>query len=100
MWSMGRCVARARVVLFALWAMVLALSHAEQGAFVGLSTDRDLVLSPEANKKVLVGGLDILATINTLQSQLTAQVPEGEERVPDALKDLDDMRNDASHERI
>ncbi len=58
----------------ALCAVVATRSSAEQqGAFVGLSADHDLVLVPEANKKVLMDGLDIRALITGLQSQLTAQ---------------------------
>lgn len=60
--------------LFVLLAIGVTASLAEQqGAFVGLSAEHDLVLMPETNKKVLVGGLDIHAVITALQSQLTAQ---------------------------
>jgi hypothetical protein len=66
----------ARLFLLALCAAVAVPSSSEQqqGAFVGLSADHDLVLMPEANKKVLMDGLDIRALITGLQSQLAVQV--------------------------
>ncbi len=62
---------------FASFLLLTFVCYAkEQEAFLGLSESRDLVISPEAGRKVLIDGQDIKEAIARLESTVLSQTTQ------------------------